>query len=110
MAAAGRVMGTFVRVPRLVVSVAAHNLAATPLRPVTLLIFGLVGGRPTRTLAVWSLAPDADGAFRRRLAVVVGHGYEDVCVVASTSNRAPGCPAPLESGTVWAELAVPPTA
>jgi hypothetical protein len=63
-----------------------------------------------RTLAVWSLAPDADGAFRRRLAVVVGRGYENVCVVASTSNRAPACPAPLQRGTVWTELAVPPAA
>jgi hypothetical protein len=100
---------TFVRVPRLVVSVQARNLPAAPMRPMTLLVLGLVSGQPADTLAVWSLAPDGDGAFRRRLAVVVGHGYDDVCVVASTSDRSPACPAPLEAGTVWTELAVPPT-
>jgi hypothetical protein len=100
---------TFVRVPRLVVSLQARNLRATAMRPMTLLVLGLAGGQPPHTLAVWSLAPDGEGFFRRRLAVVVGHGYENVCVVASTSNRAPACPAPLENGTVWTELAVPPT-
>jgi len=60
-----------------------------------------------RSHAPWSLPPDADGKFDRRLAVVVGHAYADVCVVASTTTREPPCPAPVEDGTVWSELAVP---
>jgi hypothetical protein len=56
---------------------------------------------------VWSLAPNAEGEFDRRLAVVVGHAFADVCVVASTSTREPACPAPAEDGTVWSQLAVP---
>ena len=75
----------------------------------TLRVYGLEAGQPTRTLAEWSLAPDSDGRFDRRLAVVVGHAYSDVCVVASTSTREPQCPAPVQNGTVWSRLAVPVT-
>jgi len=52
---------------------------------------------------------DADGVFDRRLSVVVGHAYTDVCVVASISTRTPRCPPPVERGTVWTQLAVPVT-
>jgi hypothetical protein len=99
---------TFVRAPRLLVTLEAHNLSR-PARPMTLRVYGLVLGQPTRTLAEWSLAPDADGRFDRRLAVVVGHAYSDVCIVASTSTRDPECPAPVQNGTVWTRLAVPVT-
>jgi hypothetical protein len=58
-------------------------------------------------LAEWSLAPDVEGSFDRRLSVVIGHAYTDVCVVASTTRREPVCPAPVENGTVWTQLAVP---
>jgi len=61
-----------------------------------------------RTLAEWSLAPDADGSFDRRLAIVVGHAYSDVCVVASLTTSEPPCPAGTTEGAVWARLAVPP--
>ena len=43
----------------------------------------------------------------RRLSVVVGHAFSDVCVVASTTAREPVCPAHLDDGTVWLQLAVP---
>jgi hypothetical protein len=72
-------------------------------------VYGLVPGQPARVLAEWSLAPDADGSFDRRLSVVVGHSFSDVCVVASTTKRTPVCPAPVEDGTVWTRLAVPTT-
>ena len=52
-------------------------------------------------LAEWALAPDADGLFDRRVAVVVGHRYADVCVVASTTTRVPECPPGGDAGTVW---------
>lgn len=97
---------TFVRAPRLLVTLEARNLGR-PGRSMTLRVYGLALGQPTRTLAEWSLAPDADGRFDRRLAVVVGHAYSDVCVVASTSTRDPQCPAPVQNGTVWTRLAVP---
>jgi hypothetical protein len=45
--------------------------------------------------------------FDRRLSVVVGRTFSDVCIVASISSRTPACPAPVESGTVWMQLAVP---
>ena len=64
-------------------------------------------GQPRRNLAEWSLAPNAGGEFDRSLAVVVGRAYSDVCVVASISTREPECPAPVEDGTVWTQLAVP---
>ena len=99
---------TFVRAPRLLVRLEARNLSR-PSRPMTLRVYGLEAGQPTRTLAEWSLAPDSDGRFDRRLAVVVGHAYSDVCVVASTSTREPQCPAPVQNGTVWSRLAVPVT-
>jgi hypothetical protein len=40
---------------------------------------------------------------------VAGHAFSDVCVVASTTTRKPVCPAPVEDGTVWTQLAVPAT-
>ena len=61
-------------------------------------------------LAEWQLAPSEVGSFDRRLAVVVGRAYRDVCVVASTDTLDPPCPAPRDAGTVWSQLAVPPTA
>jgi hypothetical protein len=98
---------TFVRAPRLLVKLKARNLPQRPARSMTLRIFGLAPGQPSRNLAEWSLAPDADGVFDRRLSVVVGRAFTDVCVVASISTRRPRCPAPAEDGTVWTQLAVP---
>lgn len=98
---------TFVRAPRLLVRLKARNLPQRPARSMTLRVYGIAPGQPRRNLAEWSLAPDADGEFDRRLAVVVGHAYSDVCVVASISTRDPECPAPVEDGTVWTQLAVP---
>jgi hypothetical protein len=73
----------------------------------TLRVYGLAPGQSARVLAEWALAPDADGSFDRRLSVVVGHAFSDVCVVASIATREPACPAPVEDGTVWTQLAVP---
>jgi hypothetical protein len=98
---------TYVRAPRLLVTLRARNLTIRPGPSITLRVYGLAPDQPYRTLAEWSLAPDADGRFDRRLAVVVGHAFTDVCVVASTSKREPQCPAPVENGTVWTRLAVP---
>jgi hypothetical protein len=100
---------TFVRAPRILIRLKAHNLPQRPSRSMTLRVFGLVTGHPARVLAEWALAPDADGSFDRRLSVVVGHAFSDVCVVASTTTREPACPAPAEDGTVWTQLAVPAT-
>jgi hypothetical protein len=100
---------TFVRAPRIVIRLKARNLTQRPSRSMTLRVVGLSPGQPARVLAEWALAPDADGSFDRKLSVVVGHAFSDVCVVASTTTRAPACPAPLEDGTVWMQLAVPPT-
>lgn len=98
---------TFVRSPRLRITLRARNLTLRPSRSVTLRAFGLLAGQPPRNLAEWSLAPDANGVFERRLSVVVGRTFSDVCVVASTSTRTPACPPPAEDGTVWTQLAVP---
>jgi hypothetical protein len=98
---------TFVVAPRLLVRLTAKNQPQRPARPMTLRIYGIAADGSRRTLAEWSLAPDAEGEFNRRLAVVVGHAFADVCVVASTSTREPLCPAPAEDGTVWSQLAVP---
>ena len=98
---------TFVRAPRILIRLKAHNLPQRPSRSMTLRVYGLVPGQPSRALAEWSLAPDVDGSFDRRLSVVVGHAFSDVCVVASTTTREPVCPAPVEDGTVWTQLAVP---
>jgi hypothetical protein len=98
---------TYVRVPRLLVSLKARNLAPSPQRWMTLRVYGLGGGQPTRALAAWRLAPDAEGSFARRVAVVVGHGYSDVCVVATLAAKEPRCPANDDDETVWAQLAVP---
>jgi hypothetical protein len=99
---------TFVRAPRLLVRLRARNLPQRPARSMTLRVFGIAAGQPRRNLAEWSLAPNAAGEFDRSLAIVVGRAYTDVCVVASISTREPECPAPVEVGTVWTELAVPP--
>jgi hypothetical protein len=98
---------TFVRVPRLLLRLKARNLPQRPSRSMTLRVYGLAPGQPARHLADWWLAPDADGVFDRRLAVVVGRAFTDVCVVASITSREPSCPAPVEDGTVWSRLAVP---
>jgi hypothetical protein len=98
---------TFVRAPRLLVRLKARNLPQRPARSMTLRIFGIAPGQPQRNLAEWSLAPDANGVFDRRLSVVVGHAFSDVCVVASISIRDPECPPAVEDGTVWTQLAVP---
>jgi len=100
---------TFVRAPRVLIRLKAHNLPTRPARSMTLRVYGIAPGQPLRVLAQWSLAPDVDGSFDRRLSVVVGHSYSDVCVVASSTAREPHCPAPVEEGTVWAQLAVPST-
>ena len=99
---------TFVRTPRLGITLKARNLQPRPARSMTLRVYGLTTGLPPRNLAEWSLAPDANGVFERRLSVVVGRGYGDVCVVASISSREPACPPRVEDGTVWTRLAVPP--
>ncbi len=98
---------TFVRAPRLVVRLTAKNLPQRPTRSMTLRVYGIAADGGRRSLAEWSLAPNADGVFDRRLAVVVGHAFADVCIVASTSTREPPCPAGDEDGTVWSRLAVP---
>jgi hypothetical protein len=98
---------TFVRATRVLIKLKARNLPQRPSRSMTLRVYGLVTGQPSRVLAEWSLAPDADGSFDRRLSVVVGHAFSDVCIVASTTTREPVCPAPVEDGTVWSQLAVP---
>jgi hypothetical protein len=98
---------TFVRAPRLVIRLKARNLPHRPPATVALRVFGLAAGVAPRNLAEWSLAPDADGAFDRRLSVVVGRSYSDVCIVASTTTHEPRCPAETEHGTVWVQLAVP---
>jgi hypothetical protein len=98
---------TYVRAPRLLITLRARNLTIHGAPSIALRVYGLAPGQPYRTLAEWALAPDADGRFDRRLAVVVGHAYTDVCVVASTSTRYPECPAPAQNGTVWARLSVP---
>jgi hypothetical protein len=98
---------TFVRAPRVLIRLKAHNLPQRPSRSMTLRVNGLVPGQPSRVLAEWSLAPDADGSFDRRLSVVLGHAFSDVCIVASTTTREPVCPAPVDDGTVWTQLAVP---
>ena len=97
---------TYVKAPRLVVRVKARNLPQRPARWMSLRVYG-TGGAADRTLAEWSLAPDADGLFDRRVAVVVGHAFSDVCVVASASSKEPVCPPAVDDGTVWARLAVP---
>ena len=99
---------TFVRAPRVLIRLKARNLPQRPSRSMALRVYGLATGQPARVLAEWSLAPDVDGVFDRRLSVVVGHGFSDVCIVASTTSRAPACPAPVDEGTVWTQLAVPP--
>jgi hypothetical protein len=98
---------TFVRAPRILIRLKARNLPQRPTRSMTLRVYGITAGQPLRNLAEWSLAPDADGVFDRRVSVVVGHAFSDVCVVASISTREPACPPPAERGTVWAQLAVP---
>ncbi|MFN2471682.1 MAG: hypothetical protein ABR583_11995 [Gaiellaceae bacterium] len=98
---------TFVRAPRLLIRLKARNLPQRPARSMALRVYGSAAGRPRRSLAEWSLAPDAEGVFERRLAVVVGRTFSDVCVVASIVTRDPGCPGPIDDGTVWAQLAVP---
>src|SRR4029079_18848587 len=83
---------TFVRAPRLLIRLKARNLPQRSARSMTLRVFGVAPGQPLRNLAEWSLAADADGVFDRRLSVVVGHAFTDVCVVASISTRTPTCP------------------
>jgi hypothetical protein len=99
---------TFVRAPRVLIRLKARNLPQRPSRSMTLRVYGIVPGAPARILAEWFLAPDADGVFDRHLSVVAGHAFSDICVVASITTRAPTCPAPVEDGTVWTQLAVPP--
>jgi hypothetical protein len=99
---------TFVRAPRLLIRLRARNLTRRPAQSMTLRVYGIGPGQPPRNLAEWSLAPNADGEFDRRLGVVVGRAFSDVCVVASLSTREPQCPPAVEDGTVWTQLAVPP--
>ena len=101
---------TFVRAPRVLIRLKARNLPQRPARAMTLRVYGTTPGAPPRILAQWSLAADADGVFDRRLSIVVGRAHAEVCVVASITTREPHCPPPVEDGTVWAQLAVPPAA
>src|SRR5919202_2501666 len=57
---------TFVRAPRLVVRLSARNLPQRPPGFVTLRVYGITTEHTRRTLAEWSLPPDADGKFERR--------------------------------------------
>jgi hypothetical protein len=98
---------TFVRAPRLLIRLKARNLPQRPVRWMTLRVYGIAVDQSRRNLAEWSLAPDADGVFDRRVSVVLGRAFTDVCVVASISTREPACPAPMDNGTVWTQLAVP---
>jgi hypothetical protein len=98
---------TFVRAPRLAIRLSAKNLPERPARSIALRVYGIGADGARRELARWSLAPDAEGSFERRLSVVVGHAFADVCVVASTSDAAPACPPAQSLATVWSELAVP---
>lgn len=98
---------TFVRAPRLLVRLRARNLPQRPSRSMALRVYGLAAGQPARSLAEWSLAPDANGVFDRHLSLVVGRAFSDVCVVASITRREPRCPPAIEDGTVWSQLAVP---
>jgi hypothetical protein len=99
---------TFVRAPRLLVALKARNLAQRPPRSIVLRVYGIAPDGLVRNLAEWSLAPDADGVFNRRVAIVVGHAFSDVCVVATTSTADPHCPPTDDVATVWLRLAVPP--
>jgi hypothetical protein len=99
---------TFVRAPRLLVRLHARNLPQRPARSMTLRVYGIAPDQTRRKLAEWSLAPDGDGEFDRRVSVVVGRAFTDVCVVASISSREPACPAQIDNDTVWLQLAVPP--
>ena len=99
---------TFVRAPRLTIRLRARNLPQRPPSSMLLRVDGTAADGGRRTLAEWSLAPDLDGAFDRRVAVVVGHAFVGVCVVASAVRLDAPCPSPPEEGTVWARLAVPP--
>lgn len=98
---------TYVKAPRLAIRLKARNLAVHPALAMRLRVYGLLGAE-RRPLAEWSLAPDADGRFDRKLSVVVGRSFSDVCVVATLASADPGCPATPADGTVWAMLAVPP--
>jgi hypothetical protein len=98
---------TFVRAPRLLVRLKARNLPQRPSRSMALRVYGLATGQPPRNLAEWMLAPDANGVFDRRLSLVVGRAFSDVCIVASITRREPKCPPAVEDGTVWSRLAVP---
>ncbi len=98
---------TYVRAPRVLIRLKARNLPQRPSRSITLRVYGIVAGQPPRSLAEWSLAPDADGVFDHHLSVVVGRAFSDVCIVASISTREPACPPAVENGTVWTRLAVP---
>jgi hypothetical protein len=100
---------TFVTAPRLLVRLKARNLPPRPVPWMVLRVDGLRLDGSQRTLAEWSLAPDTEGVFDRRLEVVVGKAFAEVCVVASASARKPPCPAADEDRTVWARLAVPGT-
>jgi hypothetical protein len=85
----------------------ARNLPQRPSRSMALRVYGLATGQPPRNLAEWMLAPDANGVFDRRLSLVVGRAFSDVCIVASITRREPKCPPAVEDGTVWSRLAVP---
>jgi len=98
---------TYMRAPRLLIRLKARNLPRRPEPWMTLRVFGIAPDLSRRTLAEWSLAPDAGGVFDRRVSVVVGRAFSDVCVVASISTRDPECPSAAEAGTVWTRLAVP---
>src|SRR2546423_1390362 len=98
---------TFVRAPRLLIRLTAKNLPQRPAKSMTLRAVGITTDHIRRELAQWSPAPNAEVELDRRLAVVGGHAFADVCVVASTSRSEPACPAPAEDGTVWSQLAVP---
>src|SRR6266536_4632346 len=98
---------TYVRAPRVLIRLKARNLPQRPSRSITLRVYGIVAGQPPRSLAEWSLAPDADGVFDHHLSVVVGRAFSDVCIVASISTLEPACPPAVENGTVWTRLAVP---
>src|SRR5690348_13844874 len=96
-------MSRFLPVGKGVRGAAGFLLAAIPALGAVLTGLAITGGLVGHMARDHPLA--SYGAFG--LAVVVGHAFADVCVVASTSTREPACPAPADDGTVWSQLAVP---
>jgi hypothetical protein len=103
-------LSTRFRGSTLLVSVTARDVTN---RRMTMRAFGLTGPGKKRKpveLAVWSLTPDAGGAFRRQVAIRKTSLYHAVCVVASTRGAAATrrCPPRLSKRTdSWIRYRIP---